>query len=114
MKKRSPIPIVMAIFAALFICVTVCCAAQAAARYIDGQEKKNTLIVSVGENVDVLRSCLQPASSFSQVDIAAPADSKKISEIVPSAGAISIPTNSKCTAIAPPPRDEIDRRSASE
>jgi len=107
MKRRSLIPITGAILAMMFVCVTICCAAQAAAKYVLDQEKKNVLVASMGENVDVLRSCLQPASNLTPAGAGLNVSAKEISGIVPSAGAISVPVNSSPTAIAPSPREEI-------
>ncbi len=107
MRNKLPIPMVTAIFTAIFVCVMVCCAAQAAAKYIVAQENKNNLIASVGEDVDVLRSCLQPISSFSQAGAKPPIDMTGIADMIPKAGVISISDTQKCTAIAPSPREEI-------
>lgn len=107
MKRRSLIPITGAILAMIFVCVTVCCAAQAAAKYVLDQENKNVLVTSMSENVDTLRSCLQPASNLTPAGPGLNVNAKDISKIVPAAGAISIPVNPSPTAIAPSPREEI-------
>lgn len=112
MRRRSPDSMVVAILAVLCVCATVCCAAQAAPKYVYGQEKKNTLIMSIGENVDSLRSCLQPASALTGPAPSMNINGKHISEIVPSASAISIQPHAGCTAIAPSPREDIKGKSA--
>jgi hypothetical protein len=62
MRKKLPIPFTVIIVVTICTFVTICWAAQAAAKYVIGQEKKNALIESSEENIDVLRSCLSPRS----------------------------------------------------
>jgi len=82
MRKRSLIPMSTAILLVACICVTACWSAQAAAKYIVGQERKNELIQSVEENVDVLRACLPPYTRMSQTGVSLAIDPKKVSELV--------------------------------
>jgi len=73
MKKIFQIPTVLIICAVILLSMTVFCVAQTvvtqtAPQYTAGLEKKSVLINSVGEDVDVLRSCLQPTSRFAPID----------------------------------------------
>jgi hypothetical protein len=113
MRRRSLVTVTGAILTVIFACVTICCAAQAATKYIQDQENKNVLIASISESSDPLRSCLQPASSFTSAGQPLNIDAVGISGIVPSAGAISISVNPSCTAIAPSPREDITEKGKS-
>ncbi|MFA6321365.1 MAG: hypothetical protein WCY36_05850 [Candidatus Omnitrophota bacterium] len=84
MKIRLLIPIATTILLMVFLCATVCWTAQAAAQYVMAQEKKNALIQSVEENVDVLRACLPPYSRMSQGGAPLSIDPKTVSEIAES------------------------------
>jgi len=86
MAKRLATSVTGVIIVIACLCVAVCCAAQAAGKYVMCQEKKNVLMESMEENVDVLRLCLSPYSRMSEGGTPISIDPNKVSEIVNSAG----------------------------